>query len=60
VSRDEVIPREKATITAQTIILMIFFNGVSLTTLNALPSGARFNQEYFIHNILPDIVEARR
>jgi hypothetical protein len=32
---------------------------VSLITLDALPSSARFTQEYFINNILPGIVEAR-
>jgi hypothetical protein len=40
-------------------MLTIFFNGVSLITLNALASGAQFNQEYFIHNILPEIVGVR-
>jgi hypothetical protein len=58
-SRDEMIPREKAMIGTQKIMLTIFFNSVSLMTLNALPSGSRFNQEYFIHNILSDIFEAR-
>jgi hypothetical protein len=40
-------------------MLTIFFNGVSLITLNPLASGAQFNQEYFIHNTLPDIVGVR-
>jgi hypothetical protein len=40
-------------------MLTVFFSDVSLITLNSLPSGARFNQEYFIYNILLDIVEAR-
>jgi hypothetical protein len=60
VSRDEVIPREKATIKAQRVMLMIFFSGVSLITVNTLPSGERFTQECFINYIPPDIVEARR
>jgi hypothetical protein len=58
-SRDEVIPREKATIRAQKVMLTIFFNDVSLITLTALSSGARFNQEYFIHSMLPEIIEVR-
>jgi hypothetical protein len=33
---------------------------VSLITLDILPYGARFNQEYFVNNVLPDIVEARK
>jgi hypothetical protein len=39
--------------------LKIFFSDVSLITLDALPSGARFNQKYFINNIIPDIAQAR-
>jgi hypothetical protein len=34
------IPREKATIGAQRVILMVFFSDVSLITINALPSDA--------------------
>jgi hypothetical protein len=32
---------------------------VNSITLNALSFGARFNQNYFIKNTLPDIIEAR-
>jgi hypothetical protein len=59
VSRDEVIPREKAGPEAQRVILMLFFSGVSLITVDALPSSAQFTHGYFINKILPDIVEAR-
>jgi hypothetical protein len=59
-SRDEVIQSEKATIGSQKVMLAIFFGGMSLITLNALSSGGRFNQKYFVHDIIPDIVEARR
>jgi hypothetical protein len=55
-----VIPKEKATIRAQRVMLTIFFSGVNLITVGALPSGVQFTQEYFINNILPDIIEARR
>jgi hypothetical protein len=58
-SRDEVIPREKARTIAQKIMSTIFFNGVNLITLNALLHGAQFDQEYFVHHILPDISESR-
>jgi hypothetical protein len=40
-------------------MLTIFFSGVSLVTMDALPSGAYFIQEYLIGNRLPDIIEAR-
>jgi hypothetical protein len=59
VSRDEAIPREKATIRAQKVMLTILFNRVSLVILNTLSSGTRFNQEYLIYNTPLDIVEAR-
>jgi hypothetical protein len=59
VSRDEVIPREKATIGAEKIMLTLFFSAVSLITLNALPSGARFNQAHFINDTPSDIIEER-
>jgi hypothetical protein len=39
-SREEVIPREKATIEAQRVMLTIVSSGVSLTKVDALPSGA--------------------
>jgi hypothetical protein len=54
-SRDDVIPRTKATIGAQKVMLTIFFSGVRLINLNALPPRARFTQEYFMNSILPDI-----
>jgi hypothetical protein len=52
-SRDEVITRTKAMMT-------IFFSGLHLVTLKALPPGTRFNQEYFIDENLPGIINQRR
>jgi hypothetical protein len=43
-SRDEVVPRTKATIGAQKVMLAVFFSDVRLISLNALPSGARFTK----------------
>jgi hypothetical protein len=59
-SREEVIPRTKATISAQKVMLTIFFSGVKLISLNALPTGAGFTQEYFINSILPDILDEKQ
>jgi hypothetical protein len=39
-SRDEVIPREKATIRAQRVMLTIFFGIVSLIAVDTLPYDA--------------------
>jgi hypothetical protein len=54
--RHEVIPRRKATIGAQKVMVTVFFSGVTLVSLNTLPSGARFIQESFVRSILPDII----
>jgi histone-lysine N-methyltransferase SETMAR len=59
-SREEVIPRTNATIGAQKVMLAIFFSSVKLISLNALPAGARFTQEYFINRILPDILDEKQ
>jgi hypothetical protein len=55
-----VIPRTKATIGAQKVMLTILFSGVKLISLNALPADARFTQEYFINSILPDILDEKQ
>jgi hypothetical protein len=56
-SRAEVIPREKSVTRAHKVMLTSFFNGASLMTLDALPSGARFNQEYFRQHMLCEMVD---
>jgi hypothetical protein len=38
------IARPKVTISAQKVMLAIFFSGVKLVSLNTLPSGAQFTQ----------------
>jgi hypothetical protein len=58
-SRDEVIPRTKQTIGARKVMLTIFFTGTKLISLNALPHGGRFTQDYFINTVLPDIAHER-
>jgi hypothetical protein len=39
---------------------IIFCNGLPLLMLKARPPGARFNQEFFIDEILPRVVNERR
>jgi hypothetical protein len=41
-------------------MVTVFFSGAKLISLQALPPGARFTQEYFVNTIVPDIVDARR
>jgi hypothetical protein len=59
-SRDEVIPRTKATIGAHKVMMTIFISGLHLVTLKALQHCTRFNQKYFIDENLPGIIEQRR
>jgi histone-lysine N-methyltransferase SETMAR len=59
-SREEVIPRTKARIGVQKVLLTIFFSSVKLISPNALPAGARFTQEYFINSSLPDILDEKQ
>jgi hypothetical protein len=40
-------------------MLTIFFTDTQLISLNALPPGRRFTQNYFINTVLPDIVHER-
>jgi histone-lysine N-methyltransferase SETMAR len=58
-SRDEVIPRKKPAIGTQKVMLTIFFSGEGLISLQALPPGVKFTQDYFVNSILPDIANER-
>jgi hypothetical protein len=58
-SRDEVIPRTKQIIRTQKVMLTLFSTDTQLISLNALPPGRRFTQNYFINTVLPDIVDER-
>jgi hypothetical protein len=40
-------------------MLTIFFTGAKLVSLNILPPGGRFTQDYFINTVLFDIVHER-
>jgi hypothetical protein len=41
------------------VMLTIFFASTKLVSLNALPPGERFTQDYFINTVLTDIVHER-
>jgi hypothetical protein len=57
-SRDDMIPRKKHNCRSESSG-NDFFCDAKLISLQALPSDARFTQEYFINTILPDIVHER-
>jgi hypothetical protein len=54
-SRDEVIPRASPTIGSKKVMVTIFFTGNRLLKLAYLPQGQKYNQEYFINEILEGI-----
>ena len=54
-SRDEVIPRVSPTIGSKKVMITIFFTGNRLLKLAYLPQGQKYNQEYFINEILEGI-----
>jgi hypothetical protein len=47
--------RENGMIWNSTVMLTVCLSSVSLIILNAFPSGEWIVQEYFVHNILPDL-----
>jgi hypothetical protein len=56
----EVIPRTRKTIGAKKAMIMIFFTGRQLTLLDVLPKGSRFNQQYLIDSVFPDLKTENR
>jgi hypothetical protein len=51
----EVIPRTRQTIGAKKTMITIFFTVGQLIRLDILPKGSKFNQEYFIDSVFPDL-----
>jgi hypothetical protein len=57
--RESVIPREKQTIASRKVMLTILLSGTSLISLDALPHDQTYTQEYFIQNVLSDLVNEK-
>jgi hypothetical protein len=55
VSAAEVVSRTKQNISAWKTMVTIFFTSTRLLVLNFLPRGTRFNQDYFIYAVLPNL-----
>jgi hypothetical protein len=51
----EVIPRTRQTIGAKKTMIMICFTARQLILLDVLPKGSKFNQQYFIDYVFPDL-----
>jgi hypothetical protein len=59
-SAREVVPRTKQNISAMKTMVTIFFTSTRLLVLNFLPKGTRFNQDYFIDTVLPNLYSEKR
>jgi histone-lysine N-methyltransferase SETMAR len=59
-SARDVVPRTKQNISAKKIIITIFFTSTQLLVLNFLPKGIKFNQDYFIDTVLPNLYSEKR
>jgi hypothetical protein len=51
----EVIPRTRQTIGSKNTIITIFFTAHQLILLDVRPKGSKFNQQYFINYVFPDL-----
>jgi hypothetical protein len=56
----EVIPRTWQTIGAKETVITIFFTARQLILLNVPPNGSKFNQQYFIDYVFPDLKAENR
>jgi histone-lysine N-methyltransferase SETMAR len=59
-SAREVVPRTKQNISAKKTRVTIFFISTRLLMLNFLPKGTKFNQDYFIDTVLPNLYSEKR
>jgi hypothetical protein len=54
-SAREVVPRNKQNISVMKTMVPIFFTLTRLLVLNLLIKGTKFNQDYFIDTVLPNL-----
>jgi hypothetical protein len=59
-SAREVVPRTKQNISVMNAMVTIFFTSTRLLVLNFFPKGTKFNQNYFIDTILPNLYSEKR
>jgi hypothetical protein len=60
ISAREVVPRTKQNISAKKTMVTVFFTSTRLLVLNFLPKGTKFNQDYFIDTVLPNLYSEKR
>jgi hypothetical protein len=54
-SAREVVPRTKQNVSATKTRVTIFFTSTRLLVLDFFPKGTKFNQDYFIDTVLPNL-----
>jgi histone-lysine N-methyltransferase SETMAR len=54
-SAREVVPGTKQNISVKETLIMIFFTSTLLLVLNFLQKGTKFNQDYFIDTVFPNL-----
>jgi hypothetical protein len=59
-SAREVVSRTKQNISAKKTMVTIFLTPTRLSVLNFLPKGTKFNQDYFIDTVLPNLYSEKR
>jgi hypothetical protein len=59
-SAREVAPRTKQNISAKKTMVTIFFISTRLLVLNFIPEGTKFNQDYFIDTLFPNLYREKR
>jgi hypothetical protein len=55
VSREKVIPFVQTQPGVQKVLITVFFISTTLIGSEALPKGRKFNQDYFISTVLPEL-----
>jgi transposase len=60
ISAREVVPRTKQKISSMKTMVTIFFTSIRLLVLNFLPKGTKFNQDYCIDTVLPNLYSEKR
>jgi hypothetical protein len=59
-SARELVPRTKQHFSAKKTMVTIFFTSIRLLVLNFLPKITKFNQDYFIDTVLPNLSSEKR
>jgi hypothetical protein len=57
---EEMIPRLRSGISIKKVMIPVFFTARQLIVLDYLPKGQKYNQEYFVQNVLPSLLHEKK